>query len=188
MNLIAKIKTRAGCIAAQNRGRLGVAAIEFALTLPLWIAIILGVSDGTYYLLVNEKVDRIAYSVSDIITQYQDPMTLATLNDTSNAASQLMNPYSFGAKGILIVSSVYKPTGLNPTIEWQYVGGGSLVKSSLIGSTGGSATLPNGLTLNDGDSVVVTELFISDSLFPSSLIYQVAMYRPRLGPLLTTPS
>lgn len=178
-----------------NKNRRGLAAIEFALTLPLWVTIILGVSDGTYYMLINEKVDRIAYSVSDIVSQYQDPISLATLKDTANATSQLMNPYVFGANGIMIVSSVYKPAGLSPTIKWQYVGGGSLVKNSLIGSTGGTATLPNGLTMVDGDSVVITEvyynfktLFVSDSLFPTTLIYQVAMYRPRMGPLLTTPS
>lgn len=194
MNLIAKYAAWK-CRKKTRRSEKGIAALEFALTLPVWVTLMLGVCDGTYCLLVNEKVNRIAYTVSDIVTQYQDPMTLAILNDTTSAASQLMLPYSFGAQGIVIVSSVYKPTGQSPMIEWQYVGGGSMVQSSKIGSTGGAATLPNGLTMNDGDCVIVTEvyyqftpMFLSDSLFPSSLIYDVAMYKPRLGPLLTTPS
>lgn len=179
----------------QRHAERGLAALEFALTLPIWLTIILGVCDGTYYLLVNEKVDRIAYTISDIVTQYQDPMTKAILNDTTSAAGQLMSPYIFAANGIVIVSSVYKQTGQNPVVKWQYLGGGSMVQSSKVGTTGGTATLPNGLTMNDGDCVIVTEvyykfspMFVSDSLFPSANIYQVAMYKPRLGPLLTTPS
>lgn len=187
MNLIAKWR--------RNKSRRGLAALEFALTLPIWVTLVLGVADGTYCLLINEKVDRIAYSVSDIVTQYQDPVSLVTLNDTTSSASQIMDPYTFGANGMVIVSSVYKPTGKSPVIQWQYLGGGTLVRSSRIGSTGGTASLPNGLTMNDGDNVIVTEvyytfsaLFISDSLFPAGDVYRAAMYKPRLGPLLTKPS
>ena len=190
MNLIARLHARNG-----RGARCGLAALEFALTLPIWITLVLGVADGTYYMLVNEKEDRIAYTISDIVTQYQDPITKANLNDITSAASQLMDPYSFGANGVVIISSIYKQTGQNPIIKWQYTGGGTLMKSSKVGTTGGTATIPNGLTLNDGDGLVITEvyynfkpLFISDAVFPASSLYRVALYKPRLGPLLTTPS
>lgn len=172
----------------------GMAAVEFALTLPIWITMLLGTADGAYCMLVNEKADRIAYSITDIVTQYQT-ISLANLNDIVQAAKQLMLPFTFGENGVVIVTSVYKPTGQTPVIEWQYSGGGTLVKSSQIGATGGAPTLPNGLTLNDNDNVIISEvyynftpMFVSAGLFSSNLIYRVAIYKPRLSLLINAPT
>jgi len=179
---------------ASSCRRRGVAATEFALTLPIWITMLLGTADGSYMMLVNEKTDRIAYSVTDIVTQYQT-VSKANLNDIVQASTQLMNPFTFGNLGVVIISSVYQPAGKTPVIEWQYTGGGTLVKTSKIGTTGGTPTLPNGLTLNDNDNVIITEvfynwtpLFVSANLFSSNTVYRFAVYKPRLSPLITTPS
>lgn len=176
--------------------RRGVAAVEFALTLPLWITLFMGMTDGCYFLLANEKVDRIAYSVTDIVTQYQ-VITIANLNDILLAAGQLMSPMNFGANGVVIVTSVFQPATGAPIVEWQYSGGGTLTKTSRIGTTGGTATLPGGLTLNPNDNVIISEvyynftpLFINASAFDtftSTNIYRYAVYKPRLSQLVTPP-
>ena len=178
----------------RERARRGVAAVEFALTLPIWTTMILGTADGTYWLLVNEKCDRISYTITDIVTQYQ-VVTRSNLNDIIQAATQEMLPFTFANNGYVIVSSVYQPTGQNPIIEWQYSGGGSLVESSRIGTTGGAPALPNGLTLNNNDNVIITEvyynftpMFVSSGLFPSQLVYRVAVYKPRLSLLINPPT
>lgn len=178
----------------RSLSRRGVAAVEFALTLPIWIMLLLGMSDGAYCLVVNERTDRIAYSVTDIVSQYQT-ITLLNLNDIVQAASQIMNPFVFGGNGVVIVTSVYKPTGLNPIIEWQYTGGGTLAKGSQIGVTGATPTLPNGLVLNDNDNVIVSEvyynftpMFVSEGLFSAGTIYRTAVYKPRLSPLISPPT
>jgi len=194
MNLI-KPLTALRSLRTRNRWyRSGVAATEFALTLPIWIILMLGAADGTYCLLVNEKADRIAYSVTDIVTQYQ-VITLANLSDIIQAASQLMQPFIFANNGIVIVTSVYKPPGQNPYICWQYSGGGSLVQSSRIGNTGGTPTLPNGLALNDNDNVIISEvfynftpMFVREGLFSANQVYRVGIYKPRLSPLVNTPT
>ncbi len=80
-------------------------------------------------------------------------------------------------------------------VEWQYSGGGTLPsKLSKIGTTGGIAALPNGLTLNANDNVIISEvyyqfkpLFLSDTLFNAGTVYRVAIYKPRLSPLVTPP-
>ena len=202
MNLMANIRARRRRQTGKWSER-GVAAVEFALTLPIWITIMLGVSDGTFYMVVNEKVDRISYSVTDIVTQYQT-INKSQLADIVQAAQQLMQPLTFGANGVLVITSVYKsPSKSYPTICWQYTGGGTLTRASKIGTSNGNAscasgaqaTLPNGLTLNDNDNIVITEvyytfnpLFLSDSLFPGKDIYRVAVYKPRLSPLITPPT
>jgi hypothetical protein len=176
------------------RSRRGIAAVEFALTLPIWIIFLLGVTDGAYCLLINEKVDRISYTVTNIVTQYTT-ITLANLNDIAQAASQLMQPFTFGKSGVVIVSSVYKPAGQPPVIEWQYLGGGTLVKTSQIGITGGAPVLPNGLTLNDNDNVIISEvyynfvpLFLGADAFYANTVYRVAIYKPRLSQLINPPT
>jgi hypothetical protein len=208
MNLMANIR-RGLKVRRKDKSRRGVAAVEFALTLPIWITLLLGAGDGTYCMLVNERADRIAYSITDIVTQYQT-ITQANLADISQAAGQLMQPLPFDQNGILIVTSVYQAPGQRPTICWQYTSttrptGGSNppLPISKVGTANGNAncaqgtlaTLPNGLILNDNDNVVISEvyytftpMFLSTGLFPGGDIYRVAVYKPRLSPLITIPS
>ncbi len=129
-------KWRTGRLSA--RLRRGVAAVEFALTMPIWIGMFMGMCDGAYCLLINEKVDRIAYSVTDIVTQYQT-INRSNLNDILSGASQIMNPFTFGTNGLVIVSSIYKPAGAVPVVEWQYTGGGTASNGSKIGAVNGPA-------------------------------------------------
>lgn len=208
MNLMAKLR-RARDRRPQDKTRRGVAAVEFALTLPIWITLLLGMSDGAYCMLVNERVDRISYSVTDIVTQYQT-ISQANLADISQAAGQIMQPLSFDQNGVLIVTSVYQAAGQLPRICWQYTSttrptGGAKppIPTSKIGVANGNsdctkgtlATLPNGLTLNDNDNVIISEvyytftpMFITEALFTAGDIYRSAVYKPRLSPLITIPS
>jgi len=174
--------------------RSGVAAVEFALTLPIWITLMLGMADAAYFVLVCGKADRIAYTVTNIVTQYTT-ITKADLKDILLAAPQLMQPVTFGQNGVVVISSIYQPPGQGPIIKWQYTGGGTATQVSQIGSMGSAAQLPNGLTLNDGDNVIVSEvyfnfvpMFVASAIVPSSSIYRVAIYKPRQGALITPPT
>ncbi|MFA6279751.1 MAG: TadE/TadG family type IV pilus assembly protein [Bdellovibrionales bacterium] len=178
-------------LALQERGSV---AIEFALALPIWIILLLGSSDAAFLMIISQRVDRIAYSVTDIVTQ-SEMVTINDLNNIMLAAGQLMEPFPFGVKGIVIVSSVYKPAGLATKISWQYAGGGSLARVSKMGIAGSTPVLPNGLTLNDNDNVIITEvyyaftpLFINAGILKAADLYRVAIYKPRLSPLITPPT
>jgi len=191
--LINKIKNISKKIhfAAQEKGAV---AIEFALTLPIWIALLLGSSDIAYMMIVTQRVDRIAYTITDIVTQ-SETITKNDLNNIMIAAGELMRPFTFGDKGVVIVSSLYKPMNGTPTITWQYIGGGSLARGSKIGSTNGTPVMPNGLTLNNNENVIIAEvyydfdpMFINAGLLSKGDVYRIAVYKPRLSPLITPPS
>jgi Flp pilus assembly pilin Flp len=176
------------------RSRCGIAATEFALTVPIWSTLLLGTADGSYCMIINQRVDRIAYTVTDIVTQ-QQTISLAQLGTIVDAAGQLMQPFTFGAQGVVIVSSIYKPSGKTPVMEWQYTGGGTLSRASKMGKPGGALTLPNGLVLNDNDNVIISEvyyvftpLFINAGILGAGDIYRVAIYKPRLSQLTTPPT
>jgi hypothetical protein len=109
-----------------------------------------------------------------------------------------MQPFSFNQNGVVIISSIYKPTGQAPTICWQYYGGGTLIKTSKIGTTGQPPSLPNGLTLNDNENVIVSEVYYnfvplflnagSFDAFTASTLYRIAVYKPRLSQLINQPT
>jgi Flp pilus assembly protein TadG len=205
-----------------QRARQGIAALEFALTLSLWTMLLLGVADGSYYLLINERVDRIAYTVTDVVTQYQtntanqdSTLTLTKLGDIMLAAGQLMQPLAFNpatlgvkdngtgryptATGYIVVTSVYQDPTQGAVVKWQYsyppAGNGVTVPASNVGSTpaNSAAVLPNGLTLNSQENVIVTEVFFTFAPlfvdpFGSKVVYRESVYKPRLSPLVTPPT
>ncbi|MDD4616102.1 MAG: hypothetical protein PHW76_03165 [Alphaproteobacteria bacterium] len=196
--------------------RKGVAAVEFSLTLAiLWAPLLLCIIDGTYFMLVNAKVDRTAYTINDIVTQYPSTPSCTTLGDIVRAADKLMEPFSFNptlgepradgsfptATGYIIVTSVYQDATQGPIIEWQYnyppkdTVGVATPESAVgePGDTGASVTLPAGLTLNDNDNVIVTEVhFAFRPLFLDQFLardlYREVIYKPRLKELLATPA
>lgn len=189
-NIIAK--ARLVSFAAREKGAV---AIEFALTLPIWIMLLLGGWDVGYLLILSQRVDRIAYSVTDIVTQ-QETVTKADLDSIFLAAGQLMQPFSFGADGIVIVTSLHKPAGGNTVISWQYSGGGTLPRTSKIGDPSTTTpAIPGGITLNDNENIIIAEvyyaftpLFINAGILHEEDLYRVAIYKPRLSPLITPPT
>jgi Flp pilus assembly protein TadG len=166
----------------------GVAYVEFALSLPFLLVLFIGSVEVTRFIIVSQKVEKSAVTISDVVSQAEN-ITTTQLNQLITAVEQVMQPYSFDSNGFVVISSVSK-TGTNaPRINWQYTGGGTWTQPSQIGTTGLTATLPNGLTLNDRDTVIIAEVYYNyTTLIPSELIsnrqlYRVAVFKPRLGNL-----
>lgn len=184
---------RCGRSISRKASQRGVSALEFALTLPILIALLVGTADTAYMLLLSQRVDRIAYSVTDILTQ-SESLSQTDITTTMLAAAQLMQPFPFGSDGIVIVTSLYKPSGLATKICWQQPGGGTLPRTSKIGAYGAVPTLPSGLTLNDNENVIVSEvyyafkpMFINAGYLEADDMYRIAVYKPRLSKLCDTP-
>lgn len=180
------------------KDRTGIAATEFAITAPLMLLLSIGGFDLARYMLINQKAEKLAYTVSDVISQSNTNLTNAQVTQIMNASTQIMLPYPFGTAGVVIVTSVTQTgnySASNPAkVSWQRTGGGSLSKPSLVGAPGLTATLPGGLTLNDKDNIIVAEVYYSYSplfmnyILPSSTVYRTAVFKPRLGALSAAPS
>ena len=174
----------------------GVAYLEFGLMLPILLLVTMGMIELSRFILINQKLDKVANTVTDLVTQ-TDGATRADLDKFFNAAQNMTSPYPFPARGYIVVSSVKRFTGVtNPVVQWQYGGGGTTSKTSLVGTTNQDATLPNGFTLQDDEQVIITEVFYRfDPMFSFQLpvlqslnaanIYKTATYKPRLGALDT---
>ena len=171
--------------------RRGSLLAETAITLSLLTTLSLSGVEIARYSLLHQKLERISASIGDLIAQAE------TVNETDvvnvfNAIGEVAKPFEMGANGIVIISSVGASEGSGPTLNWQRTGGGSLAAASHIATAPGeTATLPNGLTVIDGETVIVAEVmyaytpWLYSALIGPSQLYHTAFFRPRLGTLTT---
>ena len=173
----------------------GVAAVEFALVSPILFMLLLGGVEVGRYILVHQKVEKMAYSVSDVISQLEN-VTAGDVDTVFGAATQFMNPYDdFESNGRLILSSVHKDSAdPDQEVRWQCEGGGTMSATSRVGDpASGAATLPGNLALEDDDNVIVSEAFFTYQpvlnwyQIQNITIYKATMFRPRLGALTSVP-
>jgi hypothetical protein len=155
----------------------------------------LGSVEVTNYILIIQKLEKTVGTVTDVTTQADpnnDPLTTSEMSQLMSAVQDMMNPYTFGSKGLVIVTDVTQAGSNNPIVNWQYCGGGSLAVSSKIGTTiGGAATLPAGYTMIAGEEAVIGEIFYNYtpitmttwSIVTANTVYRTAVFMPRLGAL-----
>jgi len=172
----------------------GVAVVEFALCLPFLATLMLGSVEVSRYIIIHQKLEKVAFTVSDVVAQSTE-VTTGGLDQLLAATQDIMNPYTFNSDGIVYITSITQTAGSAPTVSWRYSGGGTLSGySSQLGTIGYAATMPNGLTLNDGDNVIVAEVYyryeplLGTQIYGSETLYKTAVYKPRLGALSDPPA
>ncbi len=166
----------------------GMATVELALLMPFLLVLLLGGIELSRYIMVHQKLTRTTVTVADLVTQGTDAST-TDLDNIMQVVPHIMNPFTFGDDGLVIVSHVKKLPGNAPSITWQYTGGGSLSETSAIGLAGDAAALPGGFTMNDEEGVIIAEVYyryddmVVPDVLPITTVYKRAFYRPRLGEL-----
>jgi hypothetical protein len=167
----------------------GLAVMEFAFALPVLVVILLGCFDAARFVLINQKMARVAAQSADLVAQL-DVVTEAEMDDLFVAAESTAEPFLLDTEGKVIVSSVfrpYSPAEAVPTITWQRETDGSLIATSHLGPEGqNDPELPEGFTLRNGENTIVAEVFFQyepvffDAVFEARVLYHTAFNRPRL--------
>jgi Flp pilus assembly protein TadG len=172
----------------------GVAIVEFALVLPVLMTLLYGTVEITRYILITQKVEKMAHSVADVTAQ-SATASLATLNQVMAAASDIMKPYSMSTNGRIIISSLYRPQGEDDaSINWRHQSTGGLSVTSQLGAIGAIPTMPTGFVFEERENVIAAEVYyqfsplISSQFFGTTTVYRIAFYKPRLGALISTPT
>jgi len=99
------------------QNRQGVSAVEFALLLPLMLAMYFGSIQITDAVSADRQVALVADTVADITAQYQS----VTANDVNNilaAASAVLAPFS-AANAQVTLSSVLIDANGNAKVDWS---------------------------------------------------------------------
>lgn len=71
----------------------GVAAVEFALAMPIMLVLYLGSVEGSTLIILDRKVQTAASALGDIVSRTNGTLTQGTLEDYFQAASGIMHPY-----------------------------------------------------------------------------------------------
>lgn len=149
---------RAAITAAKRTGRLlrrlvgdrsGVAAVEFALLLPVMLSLYIGgleISDG---FTIKRKVTNTTSALGDLVTRTEE-ITTAEMTDILEAASAVIVPYDVGNLKIK-VSQVYVDEDSVAKVVW------SAAQNETAWAKGTTIALPEGVDLPDS-FLIVTEV------------------------------
>lgn len=95
-----------------------VAAVEFALVLPLLLALYLGTVEAATFYAVDQKVATIASPMSDLVSRQKDDIKESDLTKYFKAAQNIMQPYAdTGLKQV--VSLLALDTQGVATVKWS---------------------------------------------------------------------
>lgn len=176
---IQKFRRLARRFAAQTSG---VAAVEFALILPILIVLFLGSVELTNGLTASRKTSQVASTVGDLVSQYRT-LECATLTDIFKASTAIMTPYD--DTGLVIsVAGVEFDDGGAATVDWSRTNGG--------GSAAGLVSeIPAALQIADSYLIVAKTEYDYKALFTKFSTDQfgtttfplsdIFFLRPRIG-------
>ena len=172
-----------------SRDRRGTVMVELAFAIPVMTIVVFGVLETTRYVLMRQKMDRAAATVSDLVAR--PPVIYEGDIPTIFAATRSVTaPFDLMVEGNVIVSSVFFAVGTPvPVVAWQRNNGGALGHASAIGTAGSNATLPAGCIMSEGENVIISEVYyqyepwIVGDMFPTQVVRHVGYRRPRLGNL-----
>lgn len=90
----------------------GVAAVEFALILPIMITLYVGANEASVLISMDRKVQLISGAVGDLVARSEGSISSGTLDDYVKVASGMVSPYT-APDMVQIVSEVYvDPNGV----------------------------------------------------------------------------
>ena len=178
-------------LARFGRDQRGVAAAEFAILASVLTFALLGGTELSRYTLMHQKMDRVSASVSNMVAQ-SSTMTTVDFDNMWGASIQMAKPFDLGGTtSKVIISFIVAESDTTYRIQWQRAGAGTLAQSSQLGIEGGTATMPSGVTMKQGDTIVAVEVyatyapFVFPELIGSTLVYHRSFDQPRLVDLIT---
>ena len=95
----------------------GGVMIEFGFAMPVLVLLMLGGVELGRYVLLHQKLDRTAMTVSDLVARVQT-VTTAEVDTIFTAANLVMEPFTMGTQGAVVISSVKEDSG-SPKVIWQ---------------------------------------------------------------------
>jgi len=151
------------------------------------------------YALLMQKLDRVSATMADL-TARAEALTASEVDNLFNSTDHLTQPFDFNTDGMVVISSIEGRLNQAPLIIGQRSRGSISGVSSVIGSNGGDATLPDafknqatGQVLEAGDGLIVAEVFydyspyfamgstVLEDMLGDMIIYRRAFFRPRLS-------
>jgi Flp pilus assembly protein TadG len=97
---------------------IGVAAVEFAMIIPLMAAMLIGTNEFAAGVAIDRKVTIMARTLSDLTSQNTE-VTDAKLTNFFNAGKSIMTPYPSAPVQGTITELYINPTTLKARVQWS---------------------------------------------------------------------
>lgn len=134
----------------------GVVAVEFAITCPILVVLLVGIIEVTNLMMCERRVLNVASTVGDLIAQGTD-ISSSEMNDIILGGRYVMKPFDENNLTIGVVSVRY-----NDTTGAAYLGWGSTASYN-SGSVSNPTTKAAGLG-QAGESVIIVTVTYTFSL------------------------
>lgn len=162
-----------------------VAAVEFAILLPLLVTLFIASNEIAQALTIHRKVSHTASTLGDLVAQSPTTtVTTSTMSDYFTAAKYILLPYDI-ANAKLLVAGVYYTTASGYKTCWSAVQNATAWTEKATPPI----TLPTGLVSNGQQLIVAQTTYTYTSLFSTFMhdiwgsstitISDLAYLRPR---------
>lgn len=170
------------------RRETGVAAVEFALIVPIMLSVYLGCSEAAALLTADRKVQSVAGAVGDLVARSNKTITQGQLEDYFRAATSIMNPYD--PTGLVqTVTAVSVSDEREATVLWSVRYENGVLSTEVADNLEGDPyTLPDEMIdIATGQTVIAAEtdynyLPLLGIVFKNALdLHRSALFMPRFG-------
>lgn len=176
-----------GCFLEEQKA---VAAVEFALILPVMLTLYLGSIEGSSLYTVDRRITTISSTIGDLVARADGVISEAEIADYFTAAEGILMPYS--RDGLAQVVSLIEVTNSGATeVVWSRTSGGT------VRTEGASYPLPASSQMNqvarDVGYLVVSETsYAYTPVFGAVIqgpvnLYRESFYLPRFGAAIAEP-
>jgi len=174
-----------------RRAEKGVAAVEFALIMPVMLLIYLGTLEASTLITMDRKVQSVAGAVGDLVARTDQSISASTLQDYFRAASGIMTPFSSN-EVLQVVTAVTVAADGTTSVAWtrQYLNGS--YSATTPHTVGSPYPLPDEMVdISRGRMVIAAEASYSYRPLLGIVInqpinlYRSSFYMPRFGANIT---
>ena len=162
----------------------GSAFIELGMAMTVLMVLILGGAEIARFVLLQQKLDRIAMTMGDLVSRGQ-VLTETEVNNIFAAVTHLAEPFDFGSRGVVVLTAVARSGSDDPEVVWQRAGAGDLSADSDIGAEGEEPDLPTNFTVGENETVFAAEVyyefepFLTDRFGDFGVLYHNSWFRAR---------
>lgn len=135
----------------------GVAAVEFAMILPIMLAIYVGCTEAGGLLITDRKVQSVAGAVGDLVSRTNKNLASEDLEDYFLASTSIMSPYTVTDLLQTVTAVTVSDTG-EPTVSWSVEYAGGVMRDSSRHLPDDDFVLPQEMIdIARGQTVIATE-------------------------------
>jgi Flp pilus assembly protein TadG len=147
--------------------REGVAAVEFALILPVMLLLYVGSIELSDLINVDRRVTVISATVGDLVSRKKETILQSELEDYFNAAEEIITPYD-ATDLQQVITCIFVDSDGDATVSWSKATSNATPRTDLA-----SVDLPDAVTdISEGKFVILSETSYS--------------YKPLLGLVFET--